>query len=139
MTLSRFSELMTAAKMYGIPLEDSPPIEIFLDEGDKVKFGNSELDVLFTPGHSPASICFYDKHDGFVVCGDTLFAGSIGRTDLPGGHTETLMQSIKNKLLTLPDETKLYPGHMGSTTVGQERVSNPFVLAYERGELGQVM
>ena len=123
-----------AASMYGVPFAPSPPIEVFHDEGDQVTFGDTTLDVLFTPGHSPASICFHNKADRWVVCGDVIFQGSIGRTDLPGGDGETLMKSIFDKVLTLPGETVLYPGHMGSTSVGAEKESNPFVLAWARGE-----
>ncbi len=119
------------AQMYGIPnIQQSPDPTGFLEEGDIVKFGNTELSIFFSPGHSPASICFYSKKDGFVIGGDVLFQGSIGRTDLPGGDYPTLMKNIKEKFMTLPPETIVYSGHGPSTTIGQERRMNPFVIEY---------
>lgn len=122
------------AAAYGIPFAPSPPIEVFHDEGDTIRIGSVELEVLFTPGHSPAHICYLCRDEGWVICGDTLFRDSIGRTDLPGGDEDTLRRNIFDKLLTLPDVTRLYPGHMGETTVGREKASNPFVRAWARGE-----
>ena len=116
-----------AAKMYGLTLEKSPAISVFWKEGDVITFGNSELEVLYTPGHSPASISFYARKDNFVIGGDVLFRQSIGRTDLPGGSFETLANSIRTKFFTLPDETKVYSGHGEVTTVGYEKLHNPFV------------
>lgn len=113
-------------RMYGFVFEPSPNIKKYLDENDQIKFGNSSLDILFTPGHSPASISFYGKEDGFVIAGDVLFFMSIGRTDLPGGHHETLLTSIREKLFTLPDETIVYNGHGQKTSVGFEKKNNPF-------------
>jgi glyoxylase-like metal-dependent hydrolase (beta-lactamase superfamily II) len=115
------------SKMYGIPYTSSPEIDIFLEEGEKLSFGNSQFDILFTPGHSPASVSFYNDQAGILIAGDVLFQGSIGRTDLPGGSFETLEQSIKKKLYTLPDTTRVLPGHGPETTIGIEKVSNPFV------------
>jgi hydroxyacylglutathione hydrolase len=112
--------------MYGIPYTVSPPIEEFLDHGDVVRFGKSELQVLFTPGHSPASISFYNQQAGVLIAGDVLFEGSIGRTDLPGGDFNTLIQSVEEQFFTLPEETQVFPGHGPSTTVGKEKASNPF-------------
>ena len=120
----------TISKMYGIYIEPSPEPDQFLEEGDKVSFGNSSLDIFFTPGHSPGSISFYSEKDRFVIGGDVLFQSSIGRTDLPGGDYQTLMESIFNKLLVLPDEVIVYSGHGPSTTIGEERTNNPFVLEY---------
>ncbi len=114
------------AAMYHIPYDPSPEIEVFLDEGDKVSFGNSYFDVVFTPGHSPASISFIAKEDKICISGDVLFQGSIGRTDLPGGNFETLIRAIKAKIFTLSDDTNVYPGHGPSTTVGVEKRTNPF-------------
>lgn len=114
------------AMMYQIPYTTSPDIEIFIDEGDTIKFGNSTLDVLFTPGHSPASISLYNASHKILIAGDVLFQGSIGRTDLPGGNTETLLRVIKNKFFNLPDETVVYAGHGDSTTIGIEKRTNPF-------------
>jgi len=121
------SAVIVAAK-YGVPMEASPEPKIFLTEGDKITFGNSVLDSFFTPGHSPASLSFYCEKDGFVIAGDTLFNGSIGRTDLPGGDMKTLLTSIRTQLLTLPDNTIVYSGHGPATSVKVERVMNPFLM-----------
>ena len=109
--------------------ETSPPADITVEEGDRIEFGNHSLDVIHTPGHTPGGICLYTN--GYVFTGDTLFVGGIGRTDLPGGSMAQLIQSIKNKLLALPDDTLVFPGHnYGSSpqsTIGKEKQSNPFV------------
>ncbi|TCT26962.1 glyoxylase-like metal-dependent hydrolase (beta-lactamase superfamily II) [Melghiribacillus thermohalophilus] len=97
-----------------------------LDEGNKT-FGSFTFEVTHTPGHSPGSMSFIFENEGFVIAGDTLFQGSIGRTDLPGGDHAGLLESIQKKILYLPDETVVYPGHGPKTTVGQERMSNPFL------------
>ena len=115
--------------MYGIPYTPSPEITEFLDEGDIVSFGHSDLKVLFTPGHSPASISFYNEDTRTLIAGDVLFQGSIGRTDLPGGDFDTLAKSIKDKFYVLPDDVVVYPGHGPSTTIGVEKMSNGFVRA----------
>ena len=115
--------------MYGIPYNPSPEITEFLEDGDQLKFGNTVLEVLFTPGHSPASISFYSEKDGVVIAGDVLFQGSIGRTDLPGGDFDTLAKSIREKLYVLPDEVSVFPGHGPKTTIGVEKRTNPFVTA----------
>lgn len=115
------------AGIYGVALEKSPAITVFWDEGDVITFGNSELEVLFTPGHSPASISFYNRKGNFIIGGDVLFRESIGRTDLQGGNFETLAHSIRTKFFTLPNETKVYSGHGDVTTVGYEKLHNPFV------------
>ena len=115
------------SEMYQIQMNPSPVPAKFLIEGDKVRFGNSELDVIFTPGHSPGSISFYSSKDKFVISGDVLFEQSIGRTDLPGGDYETLLESIIVKLLPLGDNTLVFCGHGNSTTIGAERELNPFL------------
>jgi len=112
---------------FGVAVYPSPSPEIFLDEGAPISFGNSSLKILFTPGHSPGSVCLYCKEQGFLIAGDVLFRESIGRTDLPGGNHETLLQSIRQKLFHLPDETIVYPGHGPETTIGYEKKFNPFV------------
>jgi len=114
---------------YGIKGDLSPEIEVFLDEGDQVKFGNSILDVIFVPGHSPGHIAFISHEDKFIINGDVLFKGSFGRYDLPGGNIYTLSKSIQEKLFSLPDEYLVYAGHMGETTIGEEKSSNP-ILQY---------
>ncbi len=115
------------ADMYGLPYSPSPTIEHFLEEGDELALGETIFQVLLTPGHSPGSICLYTPSKGMVIGGDVLFYGSIGRTDLPGGNYETLIRSIKEKLLVLPDETIIMPGHGPNTNIGFERTNNPFL------------
>lgn len=117
------------ADRYGIPYNPSPNAEVFLEEGQTISFGNTSLDIVFTPGHSPGSICFINHKNKNVIGGDVLFQGSIGRTDLPGGDFETLANSIRTKLYTLPDDYIVYPGHGDETTIGIEKISNPFVKA----------
>jgi glyoxylase-like metal-dependent hydrolase (beta-lactamase superfamily II) len=118
----------TVSKFYGIPTGDpSPAPGRFIEEGDLIRFGNSCLEAILTPGHSPASLSFYCKENGFLIAGDVLFRESIGRTDLPGGDFDTLIGSIKNKIFPLGDEVKVYPGHGPSTTIGYERLFNPFL------------
>jgi glyoxylase-like metal-dependent hydrolase (beta-lactamase superfamily II) len=115
------------APMMGIRYEVSPlPVE-FLPETGSVKFGDTELNLIFAPGHSPAHLCFYDKYDNQLVGGDVLFRGSIGRYDLPGGNFNQLIANIKEKLLTLPNDCVVYPGHGPKTTIGYEKQTNPFL------------
>ncbi|WP_295128974.1 MBL fold metallo-hydrolase [uncultured Chitinophaga sp.] len=113
--------------MYNIPFEPSVEPSSYLEEGAKIAFGDDELEVLFTPGHSPGSVSFYCAASQFVIAGDVLFFQSIGRTDLPGGDHETLLSSIRTKLFTLPDEVKVYSGHGKPTTIGYEKENNPFL------------
>ena len=115
------------SKMYGIPYTPSPEIAIYLDEGEELTFGDTSLQVFYTPGHSPASISFYHVGSGILIAGDVLFQRSIGRTDLPGGDFDTLISSIRTKLFTLPDDTVVYPGHGPTTTIGEEKKYNPFL------------
>ena len=116
------------AKMYGFEnYKGSPLPKHFLEEGDVLEFGESKLEILFTPGHAPGHICLFNKEESFIVSGDVLFNGSIGRTDLPGGNFDTLIDIIKTKLMTLKDETIVYCGHGPSTSIGRERLSNPFL------------
>ena len=115
-------------QLYGFHnYEESPEPSTFLKEGDKIHFGNSSLDVLFAPGHAPGHIVLYSKEQHFVIGGDVLFQMSIGRTDLPGGDYDTLISSIKDKLLPLDEQTKVYSGHGPSTTIGYEKTNNPFL------------
>ncbi|MFN0016312.1 MAG: MBL fold metallo-hydrolase [Saprospiraceae bacterium] len=112
---------------YGIHgAEPSPIPQRFLEAGQIVEFGNTRLHLLFTPGHSPASLSFYCPDAGFVLAGDVLFLGSIGRTDLPGGDHDTLIESVRSQLFVLPDETVVYPGHGPATTIRHEKEYNPF-------------
>ena len=114
------------AQWFGVAVEPLPEIDHHFDEGDVIRFGDCSLNVRYTPGHAPGHVILVG--DGLAIVGDTIFNGSIGRTDLPGGDLATLMTSIRQKILTLPDETVLYPGHGPETTVGHERVSNPFLI-----------
>jgi hydroxyacylglutathione hydrolase len=113
---------------YGLFPEPSPEPSTFLVEGDVVSFGNTELEVLFTPGHSPGSICFYHRESESLIAGDVLFRQSIGRTDLPGGNHQALIASIKTKLFPLGDNVTVYPGHGESTRMGYEKKHNPFLI-----------
>ena len=106
---------------------DGVEISHYLDEGDEIKIGEGTLKVIHVPGHSPGSIVLYDQKDGFMIAGDVLFQGSIGRTDLPGGSHKDLVEGIKNKLMPLPDSTVVLPGHGPETTIGEEKRSNPFL------------
>lgn len=101
-----------------------------LDDGDELTCGDLRFGVIHVPGHSPGHVALYEMNQGVLFCGDVLFHSSIGRTDLPGGDYDTLMRSIVDRLLTLPDETVVYPGHGPSTTIGFERTHNPFILEY---------
>lgn len=118
-----------SAQMYGLPFENYTGTLKFLKEGDIINIGDDELKVLFTPGHSPGSVSLYYEKGGFLISGDVLFSGSIGRTDLPGGSFEQLEASIREQLYTLPNATKVYPGHGGGTSIGFEKKNNPFVRA----------
>ena len=114
-------------KMYNVPFEPSPEPSLYLVEGEKVILGEDELEILLTPGHSPGSVCFYNAVQRFLIGGDVLFYQSIGRTDLPGGDHQTLLNSIREKLFVLPDDVKVYPGHGQPTTIGFEKKHNPFL------------
>lgn len=125
--LKVLNSLLQVAHLYGLNAEESPAPKVFLEEGQKIAFGSSELDIVFTPGHSPGSICFISHPQKFIIAGDVLFYGSIGRTDLPGGHHQTLIDSIKQKLFPLGDDYTVHPGHGPETNIGFERRSNPFL------------
>jgi glyoxylase-like metal-dependent hydrolase (beta-lactamase superfamily II) len=112
----------------GIRYEVSPIPDEYLPETGTISFGNTELALIFAPGHSPAHLCFYDKKDNILIGGDVLFRNSIGRTDLPGGSFEELIKNIEEKLLTLPDDCTVYPGHGPHTTIGSEKQTNPFLV-----------
>jgi hydroxyacylglutathione hydrolase len=114
--------------MYSLPFDNYSGEFIFLKEGEKLVLGEEELEILFTPGHSPGSLSFYCEKDKFLIGGDVLFKNSIGRSDLPGGDHEQLLQSIREKLMVLPDEVKVYSGHGPVTTIGEERKENPFLI-----------
>lgn len=114
------------ARMYGMQGENSPAPDAFLSENTDIVFGSHRMKVLHTPGHTQGGCCFYLESENKVLTGDTLFADSIGRTDLPGGSHEQLLASIRNKLFSLPDGTDAYPGHGPKTTIGHEKRHNPY-------------
>lgn len=114
--------------MWNMPFDNYQGEFVWLTETSKITLGEEKLEILFTPGHSPGSISFYSAKQGFIISGDVLFQGSIGRTDLPGGNHATLLQSIREKILNLPDQTIVYSGHGAPTTIGQERKQNPFLI-----------
>ena len=113
--------------MWNMPFDNYTGELIFLKEGDTLTMGTDELLVIEAPGHSPGHICFYCAKQGFLIGGDVLFQGSIGRTDLPGGNHAQLIKSIKEKLLVLPDDTMVYSGHGSPTTIGEEKLHNPYL------------
>jgi glyoxylase-like metal-dependent hydrolase (beta-lactamase superfamily II) len=115
------------APAMGIRYEASPLPDEYLPETGTIKFGNTELGLIFAPGHSPAHLCFYDKNANLLIGGDVLFRNSIGRTDLPGGSFTQLVDNIEQKLFTLPDDCTVYPGHGPETTIGFEKQTNPFL------------
>lgn len=117
----------TYASNYGFTHFDEPEIDSYIDEGDTVTFGNSSLRILFVPGHAPGHVAFVHDEQQFVIGGDVLFRQSIGRTDLPGGDLEILLDSIRTKLFTLADGYTVYAGHMQPTTIGYEKKNNPFL------------
>lgn len=115
----------TQGALYGLNVRNSPAPDHELSDGETLQFGEQKLKVLHTPGHSPGCVCFYA--DGLLVSGDTLFAGSVGRTDLPGGNHQQLLDSIRTKLAGLPAETRVIPGHGPDTSLGHELRYNPFL------------
>ncbi len=122
------NNFMEHSKNYGMPVsEPAPKPDILLNDGDIFKFGNTELKVIHLPGHSPGGVAFYNEKQGILFSGDSLFNRSIGRTDLPMGDHESLISSIKEKLFILPDDTQVFPGHGAQTTIGNEKMSNPFL------------
>lgn len=115
------------AMMYGVNCEESPKPEKYLEHNQLIEIGELKIKCIHTPGHSPGSITFYFEHEKVLISGDVLFNGSIGRTDLPKGDFDTLINSIKNKLFPLGDDVKVYSGHGPATTIGNEKQSNPFL------------
>ena len=121
-------DVVAHVRSFGLDIkEEAQPLGGYLTENQVIKFGNTSFVIYQVPGHSPGSVAFYDQKDGIVFAGDVLFRGSIGRTDLPQGDYATLIESITNKLLPLPDSTVVYCGHGPSTTIGFERKNNPFL------------
>lgn len=122
------ARMLQQAQMFGLHITpDSVKDFHNIKQGDKIRIGNGELDVIHVPGHSPGGIALYDAKDGFLIAGDSLFQGSVGRTDLPGGSMTQLIDSVTSRLLSLPPETVVYPGHGPHTTIGHERKYNPYL------------
>ncbi|MFN8177012.1 MAG: MBL fold metallo-hydrolase [bacterium] len=128
-----FEQFAQQAAFFGLQLTPPPPPDGDLVPGQRVGFGRCMLDVLFTPGHSPGHVTLV--HDGDAISGDVLFAGSIGRTDLPGGDLPTLLASLDDVLVPLGDDVVIHPGHGPSTTIGRERRTNPFLQPSVRAEI----
>ena len=122
------SRLSSNAAIFGVSVDNSPPCDRTIEEGETISFGEHTLEVIHTPGHTPGGISLFT--DGIVFVGDTLFAGSIGRTDFPGGDFDTLISSIQNKLFKMHDDIRVFSGHGPETTIGRERQYNPFVGQY---------
>lgn len=119
-----------SGQMWQLPFDNYEGPLVYLKEGNNIKIGEEELEIRFVPGHSPGHVAFYYEKGEFIIGGDVLFNGSIGRTDLPGSDFDTLVNSIQTQFFTLPDETKVYPGHGPLTTIGFEKMNNPFVKLY---------
>lgn len=121
-----------SAQLYGMPRYTDVDADGSINEGQPMKFGNQSFDVLFVPGHAPGHVAFYHPQQKVLLGGDVLFFRSIGRSDLPGGNHDTLIDSIHKKIFTLPDDVVVYPGHGPTTTVGEEKVENPFAAITPR-------
>jgi len=123
-----FNDVPTRTTLYGLRGYEHGQIDEWLTEGDRIRFGNTALDVVFTPGHAPGHVAFVNHVDRYIVGGDVLFRGSVGRTDFPYCNHDDLLNSIQTQFMTLPDDYVVYPGHNEPTTIGQERKTNPFII-----------
>ena len=130
-----FDDMPAQAAMFGLSSPPLDPPERELEDGQTVEFGSCVFEVIHTPGHSPGHVILHAEEEELALVGDLVFAGSVGRTDLPGGDYQALFKSIRGHVLTMPDETRLYTGHGPPTTVGRERTSNPFLIPHFGGEL----
>jgi hydroxyacylglutathione hydrolase len=133
--LSIYQNAVRTGMMFGLTVEEPPPVDVFYESEGPIEFGDYSVRVVHTPGHCPGGVCLAISQNGdpsapHLFVGDTLFAGSIGRTDLPGGDYETLLKAITEKLFAFPDDSIVYSGHGPETTIGRERTTNPFVLEY---------
>ena len=133
--LSLYQNAVRTGMMFGLTVEEPPPVDVFYDGEGPIAFGDYRVRVVHTPGHCPGGVCLAVSKSGdasppHLFVGDTLFAGSIGRTDLPGGDYETLLRAITETLFAFPDESIVYSGHGPETTIGREKKTNPFVLEY---------
>jgi hydroxyacylglutathione hydrolase len=130
-----YQNAVRTGMMFGLTVEEPPPVDVFYEDEGLIAFGDYRVRVVHTPGHCPGGVCLAiskqdDPSSPHLFVGDTLFAGSIGRTDLPGGDYETLLKAITGTLFTFPDESIVYSGHGPETTIGREKQTNPFVLEY---------
>jgi glyoxylase-like metal-dependent hydrolase (beta-lactamase superfamily II) len=125
----------TSGQIFGVKAENLPAIDIDLTDLAEIKFGNTKLEIITTPGHTPGHVCLFEPESRVVFTGDTLFADSIGRTDLPGGDYSWIMRSILEKLLPLGGDVRVYPGHGGDTTIGHEAANNPFITEIIEGDV----
>ena len=130
-----YQNAVRTGMMFGLTVAEPPPVDVFYDGEGPIVFGDYQVRVVHTPGHCPGGVCLAiaktgEKAPPRLFVGDTLFAGSIGRTDLPGGDYETLLTAITGTLFTFPDQSMVYSGHGPETTIGRERKTNPFVLEY---------
>jgi len=123
-----YERVVEQGQMFGIRVEPQPPVDHFYDGEGPLTFGRYEVRVLHTPGHCPGGVCLAIGKEPVLFVGDTLFAGSIGRTDLPGGDLDTLLRSIREVLFSFPDATVVWPGHGEATTIGREKQTNPFLV-----------
>jgi hydroxyacylglutathione hydrolase len=130
-----YAAVAQQAAAFGLEVGTLPPVDEALSHGQALEFPGISLSVRHSPGHAPGHVIFVSEGDDFAVVGDVVFAGSIGRTDLPGGNLATLMASIRREVLSLPDTTRLFPGHGPETTVRRERIGNPFLIPHYGGEL----
>ena len=125
---SNLNMLKSYAQVFGIPYNgDIQELDSYLNDGDEITFGETTLRVISVPGHSAGGLGFYNEKDGILIIGDSLFKGSIGRTDLPGGDYATLISSLTKRIMTLPENTIVYPGHGPSTTIAEEKIYNPYL------------
>jgi len=115
------------AALFGLQAQPSPPPDLDLHDGDEIRVGSLNFQVLHTPGHTPGHVCFYEPQEGVLFDGDVLFFRGVGRTDLPGGSWQQLLDSIQRRLFVLPDETVVYSGHGPATTIGDEKRQNPWL------------
>jgi glyoxylase-like metal-dependent hydrolase (beta-lactamase superfamily II) len=127
-----YEQVVQQGRMFGLAVEPQPPVDRFYEGAGPLRFGRCEVRVLHTPGHCPGGVCLSVRTEGesnpTLFVGDTLFEGSIGRTDLPGGDLQTLLRSIREVLFAFPDDTVVWPGHGEATTIGRERRTNPFLV-----------
>ena len=130
-----YQGVVEQAAAFGLRVEAQPDPTHEIVPGEPYHFGHCSFEIRFTPGHAPGHVIFYAPDAGLALGGDVVFQGSIGRTDLPGGDLQTLMTSIREQVLTLPDDTVLFTGHGSATTVGHERVGNPFLVPHYGGQL----